>query len=228
MRKETAEYLNRFLITWFRSPGICVTIMISRLKVKCMHLIPPQLIFAWVFSGDKETNKTFVFLSNNLELSAEEIAYLYKNRWQVELFFKWIKQHLKIKAFWGTTENAVRIQIYSAIIAYCLVAIVSSTLKTDRSTYEILQILWISLLDKTPVNELFKLNTTKMSKNQLITSCPSAYFKWTAMLIAIFEYHILFPFAKIFPPFQTPAPSWYNHYTHLFQLKMFLDKCHHQ
>lgn len=94
-----------------------------------------------MFSGDKETNKTFVFLSNNLELSAEEIAYLYKNRWQVELFFKWIKQHLKIKAFWGTTENAVRIQIYSAIIAYCLVAIVSSTLKTDRSTYEILQIL---------------------------------------------------------------------------------------
>jgi hypothetical protein len=105
---------------------------------------------------DKETNRTFIFLSNNFELSAEEIAYLYKNRWQVELFFKWIKQHLKIKAFWGTSQNAVRVQIYSAIIAYCLVAIVGSSLKIERSTYEILQVLGISLMDKTPVNELFK------------------------------------------------------------------------
>lgn len=105
---------------------------------------------------DKESDRTFVFLSNNFELSAEEIAFLYKNRWQVELFFKWIKQHMKIKAFWGTSENAVRIQVYSAIIAYCLVAIVGSSLKIERSTYEILQVLGISLLDKTPVNELFK------------------------------------------------------------------------
>lgn len=105
---------------------------------------------------DRETDRTFVFLLNNFELSAEEIAFLYKNRWQVELFFKWIKQHLKIKAFWGTSENAVRIQVYSAIIAYCLVAIVGSSLNIDRSTYEILQVLGISLLDKTPVNELFK------------------------------------------------------------------------
>ena len=80
---------------------------------------------------------------------------LYKNRWQVELFFKWIKQHLKIKAFWGTSENAVRIQVYSAIIAYCIVAIVGTKLKIKRSTYEILQVLGISLLDKTPVKELF-------------------------------------------------------------------------
>ncbi len=70
-------------------------------------------------------------------------------------FFKWIKQHLKIKSFWGTTENAVRIQIYTAIITYCLVAIVGNELKIDQSTYEILQVLGISLLDKTPVNELF-------------------------------------------------------------------------
>lgn len=105
---------------------------------------------------DQETEKTFVFLSNNFDLSAQEIAYLYKNRWQVELFFKWVKQHLKIKAFWGTSENAVRIQVFSAIIAYCLVAIVGSNMKTKRSTYEILQVLGISLLDKTPVNELLK------------------------------------------------------------------------
>jgi hypothetical protein len=70
-------------------------------------------------------------------------------------FFKWIKQHLKIKSFWGTSENAVRIQIYSAIITYCLVAIVGKEQKIERSTYEILQVIGISLLDKTPVNELF-------------------------------------------------------------------------
>ena len=75
----------------------------------------------------------------------------------MELFFKWIKQHLKIKAFWGTSENAVRIQVHSAIIAYCIVAIVGTTLKIERSTYEILQVLGISLLDKTSVNELLKI-----------------------------------------------------------------------
>ena len=88
---------------------------------------------------------------------------MYKNRWQVELFFKWIKQHLKIKAFWGTSENAVRIQVYSAIIAYCLVAIVGTKLKIDRLTYEILQVLSISLSDKTPVKELF----TNMNYNDV-------------------------------------------------------------
>jgi hypothetical protein len=104
---------------------------------------------------DSEMNRTFVFLTNNMSLTAQEIALLYKNRWQVELFFKWIKQHLKIKTFWGNSENAVRIQIYTAIITYCLVAIVAHDLKIDRSTYEILQVLGISLLDKTPVKELF-------------------------------------------------------------------------
>ena len=104
---------------------------------------------------DLESKRNFIFLTNNTDLTAEQIALLYKNRWQVELFFKWIKQHLKVKSFWGTSENAVRIQIYSAIIAYCLVAIVGHDLKLERSTYEILQILGISLLDKTPVNELF-------------------------------------------------------------------------
>lgn len=104
---------------------------------------------------DTDTGRTFVFLTNNFDLTAEQIAFLYKNRWQIELFFKWIKQHLKIKAFWGTSENAVRIQVYSAIIAYCLVAIVAKELEIERSTYEILQILGISLLDKTPVKELF-------------------------------------------------------------------------
>lgn len=104
---------------------------------------------------DVEMDRTFVFISNNLELPSEQIALLYKNRWQIELFFKWIKQHLKIKSFWGTSENAVRIQIYSAIITYCMVAIIGHDLKLERSTYEILTVLGISLLDKTPVKELF-------------------------------------------------------------------------
>jgi len=120
---------------------------------------------------DDETKRTFVFLTNNMELSAEQIALLYKNRWQVELFFKWIKQHLKVKSFWGTSENAVRIQIYTAIITYCLVAIVGHDLKIDRSTYEILQILGVSLLDKTPVTELLTntdcKNTNKLNYKQL-------------------------------------------------------------
>jgi len=81
---------------------------------------------------------------------------LYKNRWQVELFFKWIKQHLHIKSFWGISENAVRIQIYSAITTYCLVAIVEHELKLGKTTFEVLRILSASLLDKTVVIELFK------------------------------------------------------------------------
>lgn len=123
---------------------------------------------------DIETNRTFIFLTNNTGLTAEQIALLYKNRWQVELFFKWIKQHLKVKSFWGISENAVRIQIDTAIIAYCLVAIVGHDLKLERSTYEILQILGISLLDKTPINELFinidYNNVKELQRNQLSLS----------------------------------------------------------
>ena len=104
---------------------------------------------------DKESDRVFIYLTNNMELAPELIALLYKNRWQVELFFKWIKQHLKIKSFWGTSENAVRIQIYCAIITFCLVAILEKDLMINRSTYEVLQILSISLLDKTPMLELF-------------------------------------------------------------------------
>jgi len=103
---------------------------------------------------DKDNHKRFVFMTNNMNMEALEIAYLYKKRWEVELFFKWMKQHLKIKSFWGTTLNAVKIQIYCAIIAYCLVAIIGNKLKVNRSIYEILQILSISLLDKTPINEM--------------------------------------------------------------------------
>ncbi len=105
---------------------------------------------------DEEQDREFVFLTNTFHLTALEIANLYKNRWQIELFFKWLKQHLKIKKFWGTTENAVRIQICSAIITYCLVAIIQHDMQLKRSTYEVLQILSISLMDKTPLIDLFE------------------------------------------------------------------------
>jgi IS4 transposase len=113
-----------------------------------------------------------IFLTNNFDLSALQIALLYKQRWQIELFFKWIKQHLKVKTFWGTTENAVRIQINIAIISYCLVSIIAKDLKINRSIYEILQILSASLLDKTPVNELLMKsdynNVNELDSNQLV------------------------------------------------------------
>ena len=105
---------------------------------------------------DENQDREFVFLTNAFHLTSLEIAELYKNRWQVELFFKWLKQHLKIKKFWGTTENAVRIQISTAIISYCLVAIVQHDMQLERSTYEVLQILSISLTDKTCLKELFE------------------------------------------------------------------------
>jgi transposase len=103
---------------------------------------------------DAEHQRMLMFLTNNIDLEAKDIALLYKKRWEVEIFFKWMKQHLRIKSFWGTTLNAVKVQIYCAIIAYCLVAIIGYKLKVDRPIYEILQILSISLLDKTPIREI--------------------------------------------------------------------------
>jgi hypothetical protein len=100
---------------------------------------------------DAETNKRLKFLTNNFTLPALTIAQIYKCRWQVELFFKWIKQHLRIKAFYGTSENAVKTQIWIAVSVYVLVAIVRKRLELDASLYQILQILSVSLFEKTPI-----------------------------------------------------------------------------
>ena len=102
---------------------------------------------------DAETKKRLIFLTNNFTLPAPIIARLYKCRWQVELFFIWIKQHLRIKAFYGTTENAVKSQIWIAISVYVLVAIVKKRFKLDRSLYTILQILSVTLFEKTPISQ---------------------------------------------------------------------------
>ena len=112
---------------------------------------------------DEEQGREFVFLTNATNLSALEIAELYRHRWQVELFFKWLKQHLKIKKFLGTTPNAVKIQVYAAMTAYCLVAIAQQELKLEVSTYEMLQKLSVTLTEKTPLRELF-------AKPKIITS----------------------------------------------------------
>ena len=124
---------------------------------------------------DEEQGREFMFLTNAMELTALQVADLYKNRWQIELFFKWLKQHLKIKKFWGTTENAVRIQIYSAICAYCLVAIVQHNMRLDRSTYEVLQILSMSLTDTTHLRDLFDKTIFKNDKDRSGSSEPNLF-----------------------------------------------------
>jgi len=115
---------------------------------------------------DAEKAKTYIFLTNNFQVDALTIAQLYKNRWQIELFFKWIKQHLKIKKFWGQSKNAVKTQIWIAVCTYLIVAILKKQIKTDLSLYNILQILSVSLFDKTPVNQLL-INTDLHSEDNL-------------------------------------------------------------
>lgn len=103
---------------------------------------------------DEEHQRDFVFYTNNLSVSAEDVALLYKYRWRVELFFKWIKQHLHVKEFYGFNENSVRIQIHVAIITYCLVAIIEHDIDVKMDTYYLLRILSVYLLDKTPIRKL--------------------------------------------------------------------------
>jgi hypothetical protein len=121
---------------------------------------------------DPETAKTLIFLTNNFVLPAFTITELYRCRWQVKLFFKWIKQHLRIKAFFGTSENAVRSQIWIAVSAYVLVAIVKKRLQLSASLYEILQILSLTMFEKIPVDQLLAQTISEqiqpVSDNQLI------------------------------------------------------------
>ncbi len=105
---------------------------------------------------DKSRDKMLVFITNNFVYDAEIIAQLYKERWKVELFFKWIKQHLKIKKFFGTSLNAVFTQIWIAVSVYLIVAIVKRRLNLKQELYTILQILSISIFEKVPVSQLFE------------------------------------------------------------------------
>ena len=103
-----------------------------------------------------EAGKRITFLTNNFALKPELIADLYRQRWQVELFFKWIKQHLRIKTFYGTTENAVKTQIWIAVCTYVLIAIAKKRLYLPNSLHEILQILSLTMFETTPINQILK------------------------------------------------------------------------
>ncbi|MBN1158071.1 MAG: transposase, partial [Bacteroidales bacterium] len=115
---------------------------------------------------DIETNKTLIFLTNNFELTATEIAMLYKHRWFIETFCKWIKQHLKIKSYWGRSLNAVKTQIWIELSVYVIVLILKKKLNLTQSTYEILQILSINIFDKEPLYELFSKSNLQYFKEQ--------------------------------------------------------------
>ena len=104
---------------------------------------------------DPESGRTFIFFTNALNINPLKVAELYHNRWQIELFFKWLKQLLKVKKFWGQTENAVRIQIYTAVTAYCMMAIVQKKMDVQRSIYEMLQLVSVSLTDTVELKTLF-------------------------------------------------------------------------
>ncbi len=119
---------------------------------------------------DKETEQTYEFITNNFTLWAKTITNLYKNRWQIELFFKWIKQHLKIKKFWGTSQNAVKTQIWISICTYLIIAIIKKELKITQSMYEILQILSINSLNKVALNSLFEKSYYKKTSVKLENS----------------------------------------------------------
>jgi hypothetical protein len=141
--------------------------------VKSKKLYPQKLRLVEFY--DVENDELLVFLTNNFDVSALEVANLYKNRWQIETFFKWIKQNLTIKKFWGHSENAVKIQLWVAIIAYLLIAYAKYAIKSDYSIYEIMQILGISAFDKSPIRELltnFQVNqNVKELQYNLFSNC---------------------------------------------------------
>jgi len=147
------------------------TVLLTGYYPKRHYPEPLRLVRFW----DDEQQQEFLCLTNAMSISALQVAELYKNRWQIELFFKWLKQHLKIKRFWGTTENAVKIQIYSAVCAYCLVAILQHDLEIDRTTYEVLQILSFSLTDKTSIRDLFNKTNFQYDKELFDLNEPNLF-----------------------------------------------------
>ena len=114
---------------------------------------------------DKETGKSLTFLTNNMLVPAETVALLYKNRWHVELFFKWIKQHLRVKRFFGQSENAVKSQLWIAVGVYALISLLKAKFALSQSYYEILQILSVTVFEKTPVFSMFSGENYKIERH---------------------------------------------------------------
>jgi hypothetical protein len=133
--------------------------------VKSKKLYPEKLRLVEYYDAEKDLH--LVFLSNNFEVSPLEIAKLYKNRWQIEVFFKWIKQNLVIKKLWGHSQNAVKIHIWTAICTYLIVAYIKHALKSNYSIYEIMQILSVSAFDKTPIGDLLSMPQVNQNVKEL-------------------------------------------------------------
>ena len=134
------------------STGLRADKIIELTIVKSKKLYPERLRL--IEHYDIEKDNYLIFMTNNFEVSALEVSYIYKNRWQIETFFKWIKQNLVIKKLWGHSQNAVKIHIWTAICTYLIVAYVKKTVKSELSIYQIIQILSISAFDKTPISQL--------------------------------------------------------------------------
>mgnify|MGYP000881828655 FL=1 len=139
------------------------------LEYKSKLLYPEKLHLIGYY--DTEKNELFEFLTNNFEITAYEIANLYKNRCQIEVFFKWIKQNLTIKHLWGHSENAVKTHIWIAIISYLLIAYIKKMLNSQYSIYEIIQVLGLSVFVKTPIKELI----TNVQDNQYDYEEPNLF-----------------------------------------------------
>lgn len=152
--KKNTKFRRLYSRNVDRSTGIIADQIIMLTGLTSCNDYPEKL--RRVVYRDPTTNKRLVFLTNNFSLAAKTTADLYKSRWQIELFFKWIKQHLRIKAFFGTSDNAVRSQIWIAVSIYILVAIIKKRLGLQHSLYTILQILSVSLFDNTPILLLFR------------------------------------------------------------------------
>ncbi len=159
--KSNTQYRRRYSRPVDRSTGLRCdqTIVLTGVKTATTYPQPLRRIRYY----DQQTGKTFNFLTNNFAIPAQTVADLYRSRWQVELFFKWIKQHLRIKSFFGTSENAVKTQIWVAISVYVLVAIIRKRLQITTDLYTILQVLSLTLFEKTPLKQVLTggMNTTE-------------------------------------------------------------------
>ena len=152
--KKNSQFRRLYSHEVNRNTGVIADQTITLAGVKSQRSGYPEKLRRVVYR-DPITNKRLVFITNNFLLAAKTIADLYKSRWQIELFFKWIKQHLRIKAFFGTSENALHTQIWIAVSIYVLVAIIKKRLRLEHSLYAILQILSISTFEKTPIFQNF-------------------------------------------------------------------------
>lgn len=167
--KGNTKYRRRYSQPVDKSTGLICdqTIILTGVDTKKDYPIPLRRIKY----HDRDTGKTFTFLTNNFLIPAQTVTDLYRYRWQIELFFKWIKQHLRIKSFFGRTENAVKTQIRIAISVYVLVAIIKKRLDLDADLYTILQILSVTVFEKTQLNQLLRkpdyINERNTGSNQL-------------------------------------------------------------